>query len=68
MTKVTKNNFWRNFTAISLVASLLGAISNSLVGNQWAAVAFVVCTISSAIVLAEQIYEGQGEEDDDDKQ
>ena len=67
MTKVTKNNFWKNFTAISFVASLLGAISTSIAGDRWTAVAFVACSISSAIVLAEQIYEGQGEEDDDEQ-
>ena len=67
MTQVTKNKFWKNFAAISLVASLLGAITNSLVGNQWTAVAFVVCTISSSIVLADQIFEGEGEEDDDEQ-
>ena len=62
MTKVTKNNFWKNFTAISFVASLLGAISTSIAGDRWTAVAFVACSISSAIVLAEQIYEGQRKE------
>ena len=67
MTQVTKNKFWKNFAAISLVASLLGAITNSLVGNQWTAVVFVVCTISSSIVLADQIFEGEGEEDDDEQ-
>ena len=67
MNEVTKKKFWKNFTAFSLVASLLGAISNSMMGNQWTAVAFVACTISSSIVLAEQIYEGQGEEDDNEQ-
>ena len=67
MTKVTKNKFWKNFTAFSLVASLLGAISNSMMGNQWTAVAFVACTISSGIVLAEQIFDEQGEENDDEQ-
>lgn len=67
MTKVTKNSFWKNFTAFSLVASLLGAISNSMMGNQWTAVAFVACTISSGIVLAEQIFDEQGEENDDEQ-
>ena len=66
MTKVTKNSFWKNFTAFSLVTSLLGAISNSMMGNQWTAVAFVACTISSSIVLAEQIFDEQ--EDNDDEQ
>lgn len=66
MTKVTKNSFWKNFTAFSLVTSLLGAISNSMMGNQWTAVAFVACTISSGIVLAEQIFDEQ--EDNDDEQ
>lgn len=67
MTKVTKNSFWKNFTAFSLVTSLLGAISNSMMGNQWTAVAFVACTISSSIVLAEQIFDEQGEENDDEQ-
>ena len=67
MTKVTKKNLWKNFTAFSLVASLLGAISSSISGDRWTAVAFVACSISSAIVLAEQIYEGQGEEDDNEQ-
>lgn len=66
MTKVTKNSFWKNFTAFSLVTSLLGAISNSMMGNQWTAVAFVACTISSGIVLTEQIFDEQ--EDNDDEQ
>ena len=66
MIKVTKKKFWKNFTAISLVASLLGAITNSMVGNQWTAMAFIACTISSAIVLAEQIFDEQ--EDNADEQ
>ena len=66
MTKVVKNKFWKNFTAVTLVASLLGAISNSMVGNQWTAVAFIACTISSSIVLAEQIFDEQ--EDNNDEQ
>ena len=67
MNEVTKKKFWKNFTAISFVASLLGAITASIAGDRWTAVAFIACSISSAIVLAEQIYEGQGEEDDDEQ-
>jgi len=66
MTKVTKKKFWKNFAATSLVASLLGVIINTMVGDQWTAVAFMACTISSGIILAEQIYDEQ--EDNNDEQ
>jgi len=66
MIKATKKKFWKNFAATSLVASLLGVIINTMVGDQWTAVAFMACTISSGIILAEQIYDEQ--EDNNDEQ
>ena len=67
MNQVTKKKLWRNFIAISVVASLLGAITSSVAGDQWTAMLFVGTTITSSVMLAEQIYDEQGEEDDNEQ-
>jgi len=67
MNQVTKKKLWKNFTAVAVVASLLGAITSSVAGDQWTAMLFVGTTITSSVMLAEQIYDEQGEEDDNEQ-
>ena len=67
MNQVTKNKFWRNFTAFAVLASLVGAITSSVAGDEWTAVLFVATTILSSITLAEQLNDEEEEYDDDEQ-